>query len=434
MIRRTGFAIIGSMVYGLIESVILGFSTAIIFFLLMITIISSDILIFNLGHASAMKLVSVSRDMKKPYSRKGEFVETVISFTNNSKLTLHFNYFDSLSSVFQTRGDVEGEIRLAPSETVVRKYSISATAIGRYEIGPLLMSADDPLHLALATYSLTANMEVKVAPSTSDTFNRRSERYSNLIYTRGLHISRKVGQGYNFYGIREYDTSDDFRYVAWSRYGIQNGEDLYIKQMEEERQVDVVFVMDYSNSVNQGPPNHLLFDVMISQVIAMSYGIVKNHDGVGFLLTSSTQTVYFKPEKNSRNIDRLEKAVSEMKPSGTFDIADCLGKIKDNVRKEAIIFILTPFGFPEKFNMEKSTVKHLGKKIILVLINRSQFVPELSGPVDQKLFMAAVTKEAAYTKAIAHFFNSIGIRSRQVNENNIVPFIMGEYTYGKVTQ
>ncbi len=84
--------------------------------------------------------------------------------------------------------------------------------------------------------------------------------------------------------------------------------------------------------------------------------------------------------------------------------------------------------------MEKSTVNHLGKKIMLILINRSQFVPELKDPVDQKLFMAAVTKEAAYTKAIAQFFNSIGIRSRQVNENNIVPFIMGEYTYGKVTQ
>ena len=164
MIRRTGFAIIGSMVYGLLESVILGFSTAIIFFLLMITIISSDILIFNLGHASAMKLVSVSRDMKKPYSRKGEFVETVISFTNNSKLTLHFNYFDSLSSVFQTRGDFKGEIRLAPSETVVRKYSISATAIGRYEIGPLLMSADDPLHLALATYLKSSEVSYSRIP------------------------------------------------------------------------------------------------------------------------------------------------------------------------------------------------------------------------------------------------------------------------------
>jgi uncharacterized protein (DUF58 family) len=434
MIRKTGFTLLSALVFGLIGSTLLGYSDAILFFLLLIFIIGFDIILFNVTLASAISEIAVVREVFKSYVRKGQFNDVQIRFTNNSRKSVDFSYFDTLSSVFKTKGDFEGDLHLDPGQTIERKYSISATAIGKYEVGPIIMYADDPLHIALVTYAALSKDEIKVAPSTSDIFSRRSERVSNLLYTRGLHISRKVGQGYNFYGVREYTENDDFRYVAWSRYGLQNGDDLYIKQMEEERQVNVLFVIDYSESVNQGSPEHLLFDSLAAQVIAMSHGMLKNHDSVGYLLTSSEHDIYLKPERGSKAVDKFERAISEIKPGGIFSIEQAFKKIKDRIKKQAIIFMITPFAYPEEFRMNPDPQFQLGKRINLVIVSRAGFIPEGENQVDRRLILDSIDRESRAIKGISRFFNSIGIRSLVVNEKNIVPYIMSEYSYGKVTQ
>ncbi len=434
MIRKTGFALLSALVFGLIGTTLLGYSDAILFFVLLTFVIGFDIILFNLTLASSISEISAEREVSKSYVRKGQFNDVLIKFKNNSRRPVDFSYFDTLSSVFRTKGEFEGDLHLNPGEMVERRYSISATAIGKYEVGPIIMYADDPLHLAMVTYAASSKDEVKVAPSTSDIFSRRSERVSNLLYTRGLHISRKVGQGYNFYGVREYAENDDFRYVAWSRYGLQNGEDLYIKQMEEERQVNVLFVIDYSESVNQGTPEHLLFDSLTAQVIAMSLGMLKNHDSVGYLLTSSEHDVYLKPERGSRAVDKFERAISEIKPGGTFSIDQAFRKMKERIKKQAIIFMITPFAYPEEFRMSHDPQFQIGKRINLVIVSRAGFVPEAPDPVDKRLILDTIERESKAVKGISHFFNSIGIRSLVVNEKNMVPYIMSEYAYGKVTQ
>jgi uncharacterized protein (DUF58 family) len=434
MIRKTGFTLLSGLVFGLIGSTLLGYSDAILFFLLLTFVIGFDIILFNLTLASSISEISVIREVSRSYVRKGQFNDILIRFTNNSRRSVDFSYFDTLSSVFKTMGDFEGDLHLDPGQTIERKYSISATAIGKYEVGPIIIYADDPLHLALVTYPALSKDEIKVAPSTSDIFSRRSERVSNLLYTRGLHISRKAGQGYNFYGVREYTENDDFRYVAWSRYGLQNGEDLYIKQMEEERQVNVLFVIDYSESVNQGTPEHLLFDIVTAQVIAMSHGMLKNHDSVGYLLTSSAHDVFLKPERGSKAVDKFERAISEIKPAGTFSIDQTLKKMKDRIKKQAIIFMITPFAYPEEFRMKPDPQLNLGKRINLVIMSRAGFIPEGKDQLEKRLILDSIDRESRAVKGISHFFNSIGIRSLVVNEKNLVPYIMSEYAYGKVTQ
>ncbi len=433
MIRKTGFAVIATLAFGLIESVILGYSYAILFFFLVIACVTADIVIFNLTTAAYLLEVSVRRDVKKPYTRKGEFVEVVLQFTNNSRRLVDFGYFDTLSSVFETKGEVKGEIRLEAGQTASKYYQISATAIGKYNVGPIIMYADDALHLALATYTLTADSEIRVAPSNADILSRRSDRASNMIYTWALHVSRKAGQGYNFYGIREYSENDDFRYVAWSRLGIRDGDDIYIKQMEEERQIEVNFVIDYSVAMNQGDGKKLIFDTIISEIISMSHGILKNHDGVGFMLVSSVHDIYIKAEKNTKVVDKFEKAVSEIKPDGDFSVQKAFDNIKKRIKKQAIVFLVTPFSFPEKFSLAKSSVPLVGKKLNMIILSRTGFIKMPEDDINKRLMSATLAKENRAIKAISTFFNSIGVRSFIANERNFVSYVMMEYASGKAT-
>lgn len=67
-------------------------------------------------------------------------------------------------------------------------------------------------------------------------------------------------------------------------------------------------------------------------------------------------------------------------------------------------------------------------------MSRAGFIPEGKDQLEKRLILDSIDRESMAVKGISHFFNSICIRSLVVNEKNLVPYIMSEYAYGKVTQ
>lgn len=57
MIRKTGFTLLSGLVFGLIGSTLLGYSDAILFFLLLTFVIGFDIILFNLTLADRKSVV-----------------------------------------------------------------------------------------------------------------------------------------------------------------------------------------------------------------------------------------------------------------------------------------------------------------------------------------------------------------------------------------
>ncbi|EQD76646.1 protein containing DUF58, partial [mine drainage metagenome] len=240
---------------------------------------------------------------------------------------------DTLSDVFSLYGDYSGFVSIKPGETIEKHYKIAPNSIGKYKVGPIKIFSEDPMRLSYIQMVSEKIDEVKVGPSSSDTFTQRSERMSNFIFTTGIHRAARAGQGYNFFGVRQYNESDDFRHVAWTKYGILNGDDLYVKEWEEERQIDVLFLIDYSIGTNIGNENRRLYDTFLTSVINASYIIFKNHDGVGYLLHSSVHNIFIPPVKSSKVVNALERAVSEIRPEGTFSLLGATESIRKNLKK-----------------------------------------------------------------------------------------------------
>lgn len=432
MIKKTGFALIAVVLFGEFEAFILGYGNFLLYVTVLSMIIYADIIIFNLGISQKLRKLSVQREVKKPLGRKGEFLQVNLKFTNPLNQTVYFHYYDTLSTVFRVDGDADGDLSLRPHEVAERTYRIASKAVGKYNVGPIIVYAEDALRLCITSLILAQDNDVKIAPSMSEIATLRSDRLSNFMFTQGMHISKSIGQGYNFYGIRQYEESDEFRYVAWSRYGIQNGEDIYVKQMEEERTIDVEFVLDYSNGVNQGSEEIRLYDEMITSVISAAYSILKNHDGVGFTVSSSVHQHRIKAQKSAKSIEEFERVIADIRPEGYFSIDRAIESINKNVKKEALIIILTPFAYSERFDSSGTPVKRPGKPTSLFLINRYDFIPTSEDPTVKKLLMSAGINENNRLRGISSFFNSLGIKTRVINRKQLFLRIISEYRYGKV--
>ncbi len=431
MIKKSGLALLGVMSYGIVESIIFGYDYFIVFSFILFFIISSDIILFNKFTSPALERIRVDRVMENDFTRKYLEKQVTLKFYNPNRNLLKFHYYDTLSDNFSSSGEFEGEIALKPGETKTVSYSFKCLSIGKFEIGPLRLYTEDPMKLCIENVAIEKASAIKVGPSMSDVFTQRSERLSNFLFTVGIHFSRKSGQGYDFYGIRQYVESDDFRYVAWNRYGAIDGDDLYIKQMEEERQIDVYFVLDYSTGVNAGYNGMRMYDRMVSAVINASYSILKNRDGIGFQIISSEIDEFIPAKKSEDPIKSLEKKVAELRPSGDFYIYDALQKIRQNFKKNAVVFIVSPFSYPENFRALNRSKFNTGHPTYLFIPDRYDFEPQPESEVGKKLLMSLEIKQRRNLKAVTAFFNGVGIKSIVARDRELIARILAEYRYAR---
>ncbi len=432
MIKKSGYALLSVLLYGAFESFILGYRNFVIYIAVLVFIVSADIMIFHNGNGRNISRLEVNRIASKSVA-KNSSSRVVLTFRNPTRRRIYFHYYDTLSSIFRGDGPFSGDISLGGGEVKQVEYTILPAAIGRYRIGPIIVYASDPLGICISSYILTHDTFVGVTPSSMTTSTVRSERLSNFMLTQGIHLSRSVGQGYNFYGIRQYEESDEFRYIAWNRFGSLTGEDIYIKQMEEERTLDVVFAIDYSNGVNQGYGSIRMFDDLVSQVINAMYVVLRNHDAVGYIISSSLHDSYHSPEKTDKVVKAFGEEVSGIRPAGSFSIEDLLDKVGKNVKKEALVFILTPFAYPEKFISERVKLfPVVGKDINVFIINRFSYVKRASNEADRLLLRSAVAAEMKNLKSVSVFLNRLGLRTRIVEREAILVRLIREYQYRRV--
>jgi len=95
----------------------------------------------------------------------------------------------------------------------------------------------------------------------------------------GMHRSPYFGQSLEFRQHREYAPGDDLRHIDWKVWARQDR--LYIKQYEEDTNLNVWFAVDASQSMRYGSANHTKFDVAATLAASLAYLVLKQNDRVG---------------------------------------------------------------------------------------------------------------------------------------------------------
>ncbi len=435
MIKKTGYAVIAALIYGIFESIIYsvyGFEFLTVFFLLIFFSVVLNIIAFNNRIGKNLKYIKVRRELQNDVMRKKDKTKVNLYFRNDSRQKLYFNYFDTLSDVFSLYGDYSGFVSIKPGQVIEKHYEIAPNSIGKYKVGPIKIYSEDPMRLSFIQMVSEKIDEVKVGPSSSDTFTQRSERLSNFIFTTGIHRSAKAGQGYNFFGVRQYNESDDFRHVAWTKYGILNGDDLYVKEWEEERQIDVLFLIDYSIGTNIGDQNRRLYDTFLASVINASYIIFKNRDGVGYILHSSVHDIFIPPVKSSKVVNKLERAVAEIRPEGTFSISSATESIRRNLRKNAMVLtLMSPhYAILDKDLVPKDVLS--GKQQYNYIMDPRGYYVESDNNAIMDLTETLYNSERARLETVARAYNHLGLRVQVTNEGTILSKMIADYTTGRM--
>jgi len=179
-------------------------------------------------------------------------------------------------------------------------------------------------------------------------FIHQLDRFSIIINKRivsnyvGDRFSKATGRGLIFKDHIKYEPGEDFRSIDWKVYG--RTDRLFVKRYEEERNLTVHIVLDFSASMSFGTQlNKSDFAGMLG--VGFAYLALKNNERF-VLSTFSEQLELFKPRKGRSQLANIVEFLNRKKPKGKATLEQALRNYKKLINSKAFVVIISDFLYP----------------------------------------------------------------------------------------
>jgi len=176
-------------------------------------------------------------------------------------------------------------------------------------------------------------------------FLHQLDRFSLIIRKRitsnyiGERQTRYTGRGLIFKDHSIYSPGEDFRTIDWKVFA--RTDKLFVKKFEEERNLTVHVILDYSASMKFGDKNTKAdYGAMLG--IGFSYLAMKNNERF-VVSTFSDKLELFKPKKGRTNLAGIYNFLSKKRPGGVTNFEQSLANYKKLIDSKSYIVIISDF-------------------------------------------------------------------------------------------
>lgn len=218
-------------------------------------------------------------------------------------------------------------------------------------------------------------------------FLRHLHRLSLIINKRvasnyiGQRESIHGGQGLIFKDHRLYAPGDDFRSIDWRVYG--RTDRLHIKRREEERNLTVHIIIDYSNSMQFGSKTLKKYEYAAMLALGFAYMALKNNER--FVLSTFSETLdRFKPRRGKRQLVAILDYLRTKQPTGESRFEESLLAYAKFIDSRSMIVVISDFLYdPEQvkralFGFKSNTIK------LIQVLDEIELSMDLSGEFNLK--------------------------------------------------
>lgn len=165
----------------------------------------------------------------------------------------------------------------------------------------------------------------------------KSNKLVDEIFS-GEYRSGFRGKGMEFENIRLYTPGDDVRNIDWNVTARQNK--AYIKQFNEEREMNIFLLIDMSRSNSYG----LKKDIITEISATLAFSATQNNDRVGVIFFTG-KIEKFIPSKNGRKhvLSIIENILNFEPQQNDTNIADVLRYFNRIEKKRSVVFLISDF-------------------------------------------------------------------------------------------
>lgn len=164
---------------------------------------------------------------------------------------------------------------------------------------------------------------------------------SSQVFSGEYHSAFK-GRGMAFSEVREYTPGDDVRTIDWNVTARFNSP--YVKVFEEERELNVVLLVDVSVSGQFGTLKQSKKDLITELCAVVAFSASTNNDKIGVIFFSDKIEKYIPPKKGKTHILRIIRELVSIEPTSTkTDVSQALRYLTNVIKKKSIVFVVSDF-------------------------------------------------------------------------------------------
>lgn len=164
----------------------------------------------------------------------------------------------------------------------------------------------------------------------------------------GIHHSPHRGLSVEFADHRVYTQGDDLRHIDWRVFG--RTDKYYIKEYEQETNLNVMLVVDCSESMSYRSPGTALnkYEYATSLAAAVAYLTLQQQDAVGLTLFDEHVTEFLKPANNAHHWKLLVHELDGRTGRAKTSIGRVLLELAERLSHRLLILLISDlFDTPE---------------------------------------------------------------------------------------
>lgn len=183
----------------------------------------------------------------------------------------------------------------------------------------------------------------------------------------GLHKSPFHGHNVEFAEYREYAPGDDLRRLDWRALG--RTDRFYIKQYEEESNLQATIVMDASASMKYGSGPLTKFDYAATLAASLASLLIEQQDPVGLALFDNQKRQVLPPVATQSQLQLIIGHLDEAKPDRETELGAVLQTLGDQIKRRGLMIIISDLltELPPFFD-GLDRLKHRGNEVLVLHI------------------------------------------------------------------
>ena len=167
---------------------------------------------------------------------------------------------------------------------------------------------------------------------------------SSLVNTKFIGSYRSVfrGKGLEFRDYRQYTPDDDAASIDWK--ATVRSKKTLIKEFEEERNLNVFFLVDASSSMLLSSTPKLKSEYAAEIVASLSRAILESGDNVGFALFTDRPMKSVLPDRGTKQFYILSETIVDISLyGGKFDLGEALKFLIGSLSVGTLVMIVSDF-------------------------------------------------------------------------------------------
>jgi uncharacterized protein (DUF58 family) len=260
---------------------------------------------------------------------------------------------------------VDGKRHLATSlnanETFEWKFAVRSTARGRFAFGPLNVRVSDHSGLHVEEALAGSRAEIETYPRIPRI--QRLPRPERMSSSFGNYVSAQSGTGLEPSEIRPFAPGDRVRHINW-RTSLRLGR-LYVTQFHQERNADVILLLDTLAETGAHPNSSL--DASVRAIAALATAFIAQKDRVGFLEFGGYLR-WLKPAAGRRQLEAVLRAVIPATQVFTYAARNLEYVPTTALPRQALVIAVSPL-IDERFTSAIVDLKGRGYDVVLLAVS-----------------------------------------------------------------